>query len=364
MANETKSEKSPLHFSLKSLIVLAIFAAGLYFLIPKLLDEKEVFTAILKVKKPFLLLALAAEIISYIGSATLMGVILSRIGYQISFKDRFRLGSISAFAIHFFPVAGLGEGAVDYYFLRRRDVSAGSVLIMFILRSIFTYAAFILLFIISLLLVPSFPDLPLSPRIISRILFIIIISIILYIYIAFKNKERFYKLVMKLSKWVNKFLKLIHRVPIPEAKIKEAYDDVYSGVGLFAHRKRSFLKAIGAGLLYWIGDISCLYFVFLSLGYQPRITYIIFGYCISTLIGQISLIPGGLGITEGSMSLIYGAIGIPISLVVTAVLVFRFFSFWIWIPIGLISYITLKRANSNEKINPKNADSKSVLQET
>lgn len=343
------SEKSNFKFSFKSIVIFIIFAIGIYFLIPKILDEKNVISLALKVKKPYLFFALVCEFASYLGSASLMGVILLRLGYAISFKDRFRLGSIAAFAIHFFPVSSLGESAIDFYFLRKRHVSAGSILLLFILRTLVTASAFLILFALSLLFVPSSPDLSFSPRIISLILFTLISSGIVYLVIAYKNQERFFRLVAKLSILINKILHLFKKKPISESKVKEIFDDLNQGIGLFSNRKRSTIEAIASGLLYWLGDIACLYFVFLSLGHHVNFGILILGYCVSTLLGQISLIPGGLGVTEGSMSLMYSALGVPLSLAIAGVLIFRFFSFWIWIPIGLISYATLKRDNRSYK---------------
>ncbi|MDO8513065.1 MAG: lysylphosphatidylglycerol synthase transmembrane domain-containing protein [bacterium] len=338
-------DKTLLKFNLKSLTLFLIFAVALYFLVPKLLAEKHVFTLLLSVKKTYILLALVAELVSYVGAATLMGVILSRLGYRISFKDRFRLGSIAAFAIHFLPISGLGEGVVDYYFLRRRKVTAGSIFLMLVLRIILTYSAFLILFIIALLVVPAYPDFSFYSRIISVVLFILIALGAYYILALYRNKQKFYKSIIKFSNLANKFLKILRQKPISQAKITEIYDDIYEGIGLFTHQRRSTLKAILGGIIYWLGDMTCLYFVFLSLGHRIHFSVLIFGYSISTLVGQISMIPGGLGVTEGAMSLVFSGIGIPISLTITAVLIFRFFSFWIWIPIGLFSYITLKREN-------------------
>lgn len=340
------NQKSNLKINFKSILVYALVAIGLYFLIPKIIAEKEVVSVVLKVKKPYLILALLCELISYIGAANLLGTILSRLGYSLPLKDRFRLSSIAAFAIHFFPVSGLGEGAVDFYFLRRKNVSPGSILLMFILRTIITYAAFLVLLVFALIIVPTFPSLAISPRVISLILFVIIAGSIIYLAIIYKNKQRFLNFILNVAKIVNKFLHLIHRKPVNHEQIIEAYDDIYKGMGLFANRKRDSVQAILGGLIYWLGDMSCLFFVFMSFGHPVSFPVLIFGYCIATLIGLMTLIPGGLGVTEGSMSLIFRALGLPLSISVASILVFRLFSFWIWIPIGLTSYITLKNATN------------------
>jgi hypothetical protein len=64
---------------------------------------------------------------------------------------------------------------------------------------------------------------------------------------------------------------------------------------------------------------------------------------------MISFIPGGLGVTEGFMGLLFNSFSIPLSVAVVSILVFRLLSFWIWIPIGLISYVTMAREISKER---------------
>ncbi len=103
--------------------------------------------------------------------------------------------------------------------------------------------------------------------------------------------------------------------------------------------------AVIAGLVYWLGDIFCLFFVFLSFGYVAHFGGLLLGYSVSSLAGMASFIPGGLGVTEGTLALILTGLGTPSTIALMSILVFRFFSFWIWIPVGLYSFFSLKKEN-------------------
>lgn len=330
-------------FNLKTLFVVILFAIGIYFLIPKLIDVEQALHLILKVNKLYLGLALLAEISSYLSAAWILGIILSRLGYKIRFIDRFKIGSISAFAIHFFPIGSLGEGAIEYYFLRKKQVETGSILIMFLLRIIFTYAAFLIIFLTGLILVPTYPHLSFSPKLASFILFVAILAGVIYMIYLYRHKNKFLKVWQKFTGLINLFLGKSKKYFFGETKSEEIFEDLYKGIGMFGKKKRNSVMAIFATLLYWLGDVVCLYFVFLSFGFKIGWGVLIFGYGVSTLAGLVSTIPGGLGVVESSMGLIYSGLGIPTSLVLMSILVFRLFSFWIWIPIGLISYLTLRR---------------------
>lgn len=344
--NQSFSNNQPnlnFKFNLKTLIVILLFAIGLYFLVPKLIGLPEVLKLILQVNKFYLLIAIIFEILSYVGAATLLGVILSQMGHKIKFWDRFRIGSIAAFAIHFFPVGSLGQGAFDFFFLRKQKVETGSILLMLILRIIFTYAAFLLIFLYGLILVPTAPHMKVSPRIISSILALLIVGGISYMFYLYKNKDKFRKIWNRFLRFFDNFFSKIRGKKVSERQESAVFEDIYQGIGLFGKKKRSSIFGLLAGLMYWLGDITCFYFVFLSFGYHIHIGVLIFGYCIASLLGMVSFIPGGLGVTEGSMGLLYSALGVPASLALMSILVFRFFSFWILIPFGLYSFISLNR---------------------
>ncbi|HLB95415.1 MAG TPA: lysylphosphatidylglycerol synthase transmembrane domain-containing protein [Patescibacteria group bacterium] len=334
---------SQLRLNYKAIIFLLFFIIGAYLLIPRLVDIEEALRLILRINKGYLLLALAAEIISYLGAAGLMGVILSRLGHRIRFWDRFRLGSIAAFAIHFFPLGSFGEGTVDFYFLSRRQVGGGSILLMFVLRMIISYSAFLGLFFLALVLVPTYPHLPFSPKVISFFLMAVIIWGIFYMIHLYWHKEKFHLLWQKYLHFINRTLAKVGSKAIPAEKIEELFEDIYKGIGLFFGKKRTSVFGGLTALVYWLGDIFCFYFVFLSFGYKIGFGVLLFGYSVATLAGLVSFIPGGLGVAEGTMGLVYNSLGVPLSLALMSILVFRFFSFWIWIPFGLYSFLSLKR---------------------
>ncbi|AKM82573.1 MAG: hypothetical protein UT28_C0001G0793 [Berkelbacteria bacterium GW2011_GWE1_39_12] len=341
-------------FNLKTLIVILLFAVGLYFLFPKLIGVPEALKLILHVNKWYLVLALICELLSYVGAATLLGVILQALGYNVGLYKRFKISSIAAFAIHFFPVGSFGEGAVNYYFLRKEKVEAGSILLMLALRIIFTYASFLLLFLYGLALVPTVPHLEVSPKIVSLVIFILIAGLAIYLFYLYKHKDKFRKTWNKFLRFLDNFASRIRGKEISQAKESEVFEDIYSGIGLFSKKKRSSLYALLAGIMYWMGDIACFYFVFLSFGYHISWGVLIFGYGAASLLGMASFIPGGLGVVEGTMGLMYSGLGVPSSLALMSILVFRFFSFWIWIPFGLYSFISMgkeKKKSGNENLS-------------
>lgn len=344
MNNEEDKDASPLKFSLKNIIILILILIGLYFLLPKLVGLEQALKLLANVNKYYLLLAISAKILSYASAAWLLGIILSRLGHKIPFLTRYKFSSIAAFTMQFLPISGIGAAAVDYRLFRKQNVDSGSIVLIWILRTLFTYAGFLALFVLGLILAPASQSASFSPKIISLGIFVLILFAVTYLFLLYKHKDRFWAVWNKIFNFANKILLKIKKKQIPENKRDQIFNDIYRGIGLFSRKKRDSAYAILASVLFWLGDIICLFFMFEAFGYTVPPGILIFGYCISTALGLLSAIPGGIGVTDGSLVLIYSGLGISSSVALMATLVFRLFSFWIWIPVGFLSYLSLNKA--------------------
>lgn len=337
-------------FSKKRMVFIILIALGLYLLIPRLVGVEEALRHLYKANPFFIVLAFLSEIISYIGIALLIKAILARLGYRIAFLDCFRIGTITAFAIHFLPVGNLGGGVAEYYFLKKRGVRGGSVLLGLIIRMMFSYTALLLIFLIGLLTVPNVPEISFSPRLIALLLFSIIIAGIIYMVFLYRKKNHFWALWQRIYSVVDRVFANVGVDEFKKEGPEKMFEDLHHGIGLFTRNKRRLVIPLSAAVLYWLGDIACLYFVLRAFNFSLYPGIVMFAYGVGTLAGIISFIPGGLGVTEGSLSLILGSMGVSLKLVVIPVLVFRLLSFWMWIPLGLLSFLSLK--GDNPKIRP------------
>jgi uncharacterized membrane protein YbhN (UPF0104 family) len=67
----------------------------------------------------------------------------------------------------------------------------------------------------------------------------------------------------------------------------------------------------------------------------------------SAVLGVASGLPGGIGATEGLLGASLDMRGVPVEFLVVAVAAFRLITFWIWIPIGWLALVFLKRGRDN-----------------
>jgi|SRR3989338_982597 len=99
-------------------------------------------------------------------------------------------------------------------------------------------------------------------------------------------------------------------------------------------QKRIFFMGVFYSFLMWIFHFLVAYFLFLAFGAEVRFTYIIIAVTIAYLIGDISLFPGGIGLMESSMFLLYSAVGIPHALAAVVALLTRIIYYFYYILIG------------------------------
>ena len=349
MINSLKvSNHKIIKFSYKRLIILILVAIGIYFLIPKLVGVKEEMKLLSQVKLIYIVLGILGEVISYTAAAFLLRLVIIRLKYHLRFKDLIRMSTVGTFALHFFPISGAGESTVNYYLLRAQKVSSGDALFVFIIRGIFLYLAFFLLFAAGLIITPIHPNLTLNQKIISIVLFVVIIFTTFWVRYLYHNKDRFWSVGYKFLGTINYLSRKLFKKSVFSAETVEIIiSDIYEGFHKFSQKREDWLPAIGWGTIYWLADMLCLFFSLLAFGYLVHPGVLIFAYCLATLLGLVSFIPGGVGVVEGTMSLTLISLGVPAGLALFAVLLFRLLSFWLIMPVGLVSFLTLQAEISN-----------------
>jgi len=101
---------------------------------------------------------------------------------------------------------------------------------------------------------------------------------------------------------------------------------------------RPLAIATALGFLAWSVEASVLWLTLRSMGADASLMGTIFIYIISSVIGIISAIPGGLGVTEGGIFLLLQGIGISSALAGTATIITRFSTLWFAVALGAVAF--------------------------
>jgi len=140
----------------------------------------------------------------------------------------------------------------------------------------------------------------------------------------------------KTTKIIEKFSKLIERMSgrkgITEKvlkRTKENFKTFTMGFKVLFRRKPLFLKALLLSYLFWGSNVLRTYFVFLSLGTKLGFWEIMVIQVIGTVVGILSILPGGTGIVGTVTSGAYILLGIDKETAIAAILLDRIIYYWI-----------------------------------
>jgi putative heme transporter len=94
------------------------------------------------------------------------------------------------------------------------------------------------------------------------------------------------------------------------------------------------LRCIAAALLNWIYDCAALVLSILAVGGHVPWQGVLAAYALTQISAALPITPGGVGVVEGTLSLMLIACHMPAATAIAAVLLYRIISFWLLVPIG------------------------------
>jgi glycosyltransferase 2 family protein len=131
-------------------------------------------------------------------------------------------------------------------------------------------------------------------------------------------------------------------------KIHTAYDSIYVMI-----RVRPLLIATTISLISWFFECFGFYVVinvFISSnGLEISILSATFIYAFSTLVGAIAMLPGGVGVTEASLTGLLVFSKIPKDISVASTIIIRLATLWFAVLVGILAVFIFQK-QSNKKI--------------
>jgi glycosyltransferase 2 family protein len=156
---------------------------------------------------------------------------------------------------------------------------------------------------------------------------VILLALFFFILIIFLSNRKIALPVLNLME-KNSFLNN-HLV-----KIHTAYESSYQMLRPFP-----LLKMTIVSLVSWVFECLGYYLILLNFPISISISFLwaAFCYCFATIVGAISMLPGGLGVTEGSLTFMLIQKGVSNQYAVASTFIIRAATLWFAVLIGVIS---------------------------
>ncbi|MFA0833031.1 MAG: UPF0104 family protein [Methanobacterium formicicum] len=194
----------------------------------------------------------------------------------------------------------------------------------------FPFIALAIITIITAILFINLPQWMVITLIIGLVILIVVFFLALYMSINREFGDRAVRWFLKVLKRISS--KMHNRI---EQRAINAVGGFQDSMRVMITDRKVLLYGIPISFVIWGLEIMRVYVVFLALNINAPLEIIAAVFVISTLIGMIPLLPGGLGAVDGMMILLYSYAGIPASISAAATLVERLISFWMTTILGV-----------------------------
>lgn len=152
--------------------------------------------------------------------------------------------------------------------------------------------------------------------------------IVLIVIISNKKIALMFLKFLEKIKFLNKYLINIHT----------AYESSYRLL-----KPKPLLMMTFISLISWGFECLGYYVILLNFDIEFGILWASFNYCFSTILGAISMLPGGLGLTEGSLTFILMQKDVPKDIAVATTFLIRVVTLWFAVLVGIISVTIYQR---------------------
>jgi glycosyltransferase 2 family protein len=324
---------------------LAVLGMALYLILPQITALENSLQVLKTMSWWAVGLSFISQIASYLGSGFLLQSILA-IAHQKVSLWRNTLIVLGSYSIGMVAGGMIGTTVSIYRWTSGGKGSMEGATLASVFLPQFTTIILVLLSIIGivhLILVHSLTQAQLIGFGATVLILVLIIGGIALV-VRFRNQAT--KAIIGLS---SRIARLERKSFDPNATLQEAnnlftaWDVLWKGAW---HR-----PMVGA-FLNVAFDMLTLYFLFVAAGENVSLGVLLAGYGLPLLLGKVAFIlPGGVGVVESSMAVLYNGLGVPPATTVVVVLGYRLISFWIPSLIGfpIAAYLQKTQDRTQQK---------------
>jgi len=170
---------------------------------------------------------------------------------------------------------------------------------------------------------------------VGRTAFLVVAALVLAVVLALSISPTF----------AAKVARLLDRVALRKGLAATATADEVATVFATLLRGRALVIGVALGAVAWFAECLALLVVVEGLGFTNlAVSAATFVYALSTLGGAVSLLPGGLGVTEVSMAALLSVFALPGQLAIAGVVIVRLCTLWFATVLGLGVYLLHHRS--------------------
>jgi putative heme transporter len=322
-----------------TLMVLFAFFIGEYILLPELASARREFHQLSHLNFLWLIVGALLEVAALAAYAELTHTVLSP-----GAPDRFRIFRINMWALaisHTLPGGTVPGTAASYRLLTESDVSGSTAAFGLAAQGMGSAVVLNIIFWLSLLI--SIPLQGYNPLYgFAALLGVILLSIFAAVVFLLTRGEKQTGLLVK---------KVADRVPFIRAEtLTSLLQKVADRMKILSASSDLLVKAGVWAAANWLLDCASLYVFCLAFGAKISPIDVLVAYGLANILAVIPLTPGGLGVVELTVVAVLKGFGVPGGVAAAGVLSWRLVNFWLPIPFGGLSYLSLRFGHARSRL--------------
>lgn len=310
--------------------LLIILGLAVHLLVPQITTLEKSWSVLEKMSWWGIALAILSQALSYTGAGFLL--------HSIIRNNQMKLSSLKGFLITLASnsiglVAGgwVGGAAVSYGWIRQEIRDGRTAAFAGTLPSFLNNAVLVAVAILGTIHLLVVHDLSNQQLIEFAIIMLVLGIFVILLSVTLRSPER----TNRFAIWFARRWATLRKKPFSPESTSESVRQFLGAWESLSGRKW-LLPMLGAAANVGF-DILTLFFVFLATGYKVSLGVLLAGYGLPLILGKIAFIlPGGVGVIEGSMVALYDSLKVPDEISVVVILGYRLISFWLPSLLGFV----------------------------
>jgi uncharacterized protein (TIRG00374 family) len=320
---------------LKRLVAVAVAGLALYGLAPKLGEVLGDWPRLRDIKPGWFGLMAAAQSASLVGMCTVQRIATGEHRLR-PFLRAYLVGNAVSELV---PGGAATSAALEYEMLSHEGVSPARAASGMTAASLIVFGTLLLLNVLALPLAILGVAVPAKLLAAAWVSAVLLLGVVVIGSLAFRG-DRVLTAVGGAAQWtLNKLRR--HSEPVqglPDRLLAQR-DAVAEAVG------GNWWQALVSAAGKWMFDYLTLVFSLAAVGAHPDAELVLLAYAAASLLGQLPLTPGGLGVVEAGLTGTLALIGVNGGPAVLATLAYRLFNYWLYLPAGLVALILYRRSS-------------------
>ncbi|HSX07243.1 MAG TPA: lysylphosphatidylglycerol synthase transmembrane domain-containing protein [Candidatus Saccharimonadia bacterium] len=288
-----------------------------------------------------LLLILPIEYLNYDAQARLYQGLFAITGNKLEFWPLFRSSLELNFVNSVFPSGGVT--GISYFGVRMRgaNITGAKATLVHLMKLVLIFLSFEVLIVLGMFF------LAIEGRMNNIILLVagslttlMVVGTAGFAFIIGSEKR-----ISSFFTWVtiqlNKLIHLVrpnHHETINVQRARRVFEELHANYMVVRKDWRQLKWPFWQAFLANFWEVMAVYVVYVAFGHLVNVGAVILAYAVANFAGLVSILPGGVGVYEGLMTLVLAASGIPAKLSLPVTVMYRVVNMLVQLPPGYYLY--------------------------